>query len=437
MEFEAMENKADILSLSANHVEERRGVTLPIFLLVLYFIVEYGRPSFLSPIKPGLLVQIMLVLCLIPHQKKVIQIFKEKFFRLYLILLVFMAIHVFIATNNYWAFMYLRVMITYLIIGLSFCVFIDNIRKMNTLLSFYVLLMVFCAIDRIMGGGGLRGSGFIGASGYMGDENDFALAMNVVLPISIFLGRAQEEKMKLFFWSASVLFVLANMVSSSRGGFVGLVAVGAVCWLYSKHKLRALPVIAAVAVLAWTFATPVGKEKIMGLGFDSVKKDTGKDRIELWKVGWKAFIDNPILGVGQGNMPIVMSKYQYDKWGESAFSRDIWGRAVHSVYLTLLPELGFVGLTLFGLMLKDLVVRYKKIKELCKNSALNEEARKVENLNIALLVSLFGFLATGIFLSAFYYPQFWNVSALLVTLFMISSQSLKGQEPNTLEKMNL
>lgn len=421
MNIEAI-GKNVVSSHSPTLAKEINRVTLPIFILIFYWLVEYAKPAFLAPIKPGMVVQILLILCLISYPEKIKQILQEKYFRLYLLFLAFMTIHVFIAINNYRAIWFLQLMFSYLIIGISFGVFIDNANKMIKVLTFYVLIMSLCAIDRIVGGGGIGGAGFVGAYGVMGDENDFALAMNVVLPISYFLGRSQNGWMKWFFVSASVLFVLANIVSSSRGGVVGLVVVVAVCWLFSKHKLKALSVIAVLTILAWNVATPVGKEKIMGLGFDSVEKDTGKDRIELWKTGWRAFIDNPVLGVGQGNMPIVINKYQFDKSGESYWRRDMWGRQTHSIYFTMLPEWGFVGLIIFGLMLKNVVVKYNKIRELCKKAVAGEEATKIMNINIALLVSLLGFLVSGIFLSALYYPQLWNISALIVTLFIIASR---------------
>lgn len=407
----------------ADRVREK-GMTLPVSLLAFYLLIEYGRPLFLVPIKPGLLVQGLLILCLLPCRTRICQTLKEKYFRLYLLLLLFMTMHVFIATNNYYAFLCLKVMFSYLIIGVSCCVFLDSINKLNVFFSVFTFVVALCAINRISGANFLDISG----GGVFRDENDFALAMNVALPIAFFLGRAHKGWKRWLFWMAAITFVLGNMVTASRGGFVGLVAVGTVCWLSSKHRLRAIPVMVVLAILAWSFATPLSKEKIRGLGLNSAEKDTGKDRVELWKVGWKAFVDNPVLGVGQGNMPVVMNKYRHDKWGESFWKRDMWGRMTHSVYFTLLPELGLIGAIIFVLMLKDLYAKIKKINENCTRITIREEAAGIENLNRALLVSLFGFLITGIFLSVLYYPPFWNISALLVTLFLISSRIPGGQD---------
>lgn len=398
-------------------------MTFPVLLLAIYLLVEYGRPLFLAPIMPGLLVQGLLILCLLSRGTRIGQVLREKYFRLYLLMLLFMTMHVFIATNNYYAFLGLKVMVSYLIIGVSCCVFLDSINKLKVFLSVLTMVVALCAVNRITGANFLDISG----RGVFTDENDFALMMNVALPIAFFLGRAQKDWKKWLFWLAAISFVLGNMITASRGGFVGLVAVGTVCWLSSKHRLRAIPVLLVLAILAWNFAPPLAKEKIQGIGLNSAEKDTGKDRVELWKVGWKTFVDNPILGVGQGNMPVVMNKYRFDKSGESFWKHDMWGRMTHSVYLTLLPELGLIGGIIFVLMLKDLHAKKKKINEYCKRIINREEAASIENLSRALQVSLFGFLITGIFLSVLYYPPFWNVSAFLVTLALISSRITGGQ----------
>lgn len=396
-------------------------------LLALYIVVEYARPSFIAAIRPALILQVMIFFLLLSKSPVLTEIFKEKYFKNYLFLLMLMVLHVFIATNNYWAFKYFQAMLTYLLVSLAFCVFLDSFDKLTRFVSFFVLVMALCAVSR------LAGSGLIGGAGFMGDENDFALAMNVALPLSFFLGKGAKGWRKGFFLSASVLFVLGNIISTSRGGFLGLVAVGAACWAYSRHKFRDLVFIALLATLAWSFAPAEFKQEVSQIGVASAEQGTGQDRVELWKVGWRAYLDNPILGVGQGNMPLVMEKYQYDSAGESFWQRGVWGKAIHSVYFTLLPELGLVGLILLGGMLKVLVQKYRKTNQLLCAQTSSELKDKMASLNVALVTSVFGYMVTGIFLSAFYYPQFWNLAALIVALNFVASRA-KTSETHPLQK---
>lgn len=404
-----MQSKTIVLGIG------ERESRMPFFLLLFYTVVEYARPSFLGPIRPALILQIIMVVYLIQNREKLSLVLKEKFFRLYLAMMFLMGLHIFMATNNYYAYMQFQGMVTYLLFGISFCIFLDSVEKLYAFISFFVFITVLGAIDRLMK------AGLIGASGPLGDENDFALAMNIAVPIAFFAAKTEAGWKKWFFWSACILFVVASMTCSSRGGFIGLVVVGAVCWVYSEQKSKALVAVAFLAVLGWNFASPDFKKEIMDIGVGSADKDTGKDRVELWKLSWRAFLDNPVLGVGQANMPIVMEKYQYDETGESFWKRGLWGRAVHSVYFTLLPELGLVGVALFLMMLRELYQKIKKIRQICRRAS-SEEIQKIECFSIAVFVAIFGFLVTGIFLSVFYYPQFWNMSALLVALFLTASR---------------
>lgn len=410
-------------TMAATDMYNKQGFSLPFYLLLLYFVVEYAKPAFMAPLRPALIIQAVLVCFLLSNKDKMTKMLRDKYFKLYLLLLILMIPHVFLATNNYLAFTQFMMMFTYLIIGLSLCVFVDTYPKMNALLMFFIFVMVCCALDRFIGGGKASGSGFLGATGSMGDENDFALAMNVVLPLSIFLGRSEKGFKKWFLWSASILFIVTNVISSSRGGILGLAAVLLLSWLFMNHKFRALIVILLVAAMAWNFAPLEAKVKYSGIGFDSGDKDTGKQRIELWKIGWRAFLDNPIFGVGQGNMPIVIEKYQYIGSGEKYWQRALWGKAIHSLYFTLLPELGLLGVILFVMMLKEMLHKFKVIARLSEKTTLSDEFIKIKNLNIAFLISIVAFLVSGTFLSVLYYPEFWNLSALIVVLYLMVSKT--------------
>lgn len=418
MNPEIIENRTYALPSYSDVAGIKKGANLPVYLLVFYLIIEYGRPHFLAPVKPGLLLQFLLILCLSTHTEQVRRLFKEKYFRLYIMLLLFMSIHVFIATNNYWAFVCLKTMFSYLLISIACCVFLNTTARMKVFLLSFVLVIALCAVNRVIGVNLLGLSG----SGVFTDENDFALAMNVALPIGFFLGQSETNWKKWLFYGACILLVLGNVVSASRGGIIGLAAVGFVCWCYTKHKVSSLVIILALGMLAWNFAAPEFKEEISAISVDSADKDTGRDRIELWKVGWKAFADNPFIGVGQGNIPIVINQYQYDSSGGSYWDRDMWGRALHSVYLTLLSELGLVGTILVGLMFRELLRKHRGIKAVNNALSSKKEGQAIDTLNRALMTSMFGFLVTGIFLSVFYYPPLWNLAALFMTLSLISGQ---------------
>jgi hypothetical protein len=165
---------------------------------------------------------------------------------------------------------------------------------------------------------------------------------------------------------------------------------------------------------------------------ETLETGTGAQRMYTWEIGWEMFLGNPIMGVGQGNFPWTFEEYQGDRTFQD---RSLAGRAAHSLYFTLLPELGLVGFGLFmGMLLhsfKDLrwvshtAVRYgirKAYPGIGKEMNHPEDVLNRDKLRDALFfaraieAAFIGYLVSSIFVSTLYYPTFWVLTALAVSL---------------------
>jgi hypothetical protein len=143
-----------------------------------------------------------------------------------------------------------------------------------------------------------------------------------------------------------------------------------------------------------------------------------------WKAGWDMFLDNP-LGVGGNNFPMRFPEYQ-----SKEFKKNMWGRAAHSLWFTLIPELG-----VFGILIYLLLLRYNlKDVLLLKNVNNKEDAdlRYIYLIAISTLASLAGFFASATFLSVLYYPHYWYVTALIVATKRIAANLKADKEANSL-----
>ena len=133
------------------------------------------------------------------------------------------------------------------------------------------------------------------------------------------------------------------------------------------------------------------------------------------------FLDNPILGVGQGNFPYVFQKYELKVTGsdEPFYGRSVAGRQAHSIYFTMLPELGILGTCiLFGMIyytFKDLkTIKDSMFKK--DNKVLNKTSDKLFSLVLALEGALVSYLVSGAFISTLYYPNLWILMGFIVSL---------------------
>jgi O-Antigen ligase len=388
-------------------------ISLPIKLLLLYLLVEFGRPQDSLPLLGVLQFPMVILLSLgVQVAKSRVPKFTDRTTKLFVTLLIFMLFHVPFAVNNFWAFHTARAMALTFIGYLGILTFVDSPRAFRTLITAWLAIHVYLATSGLMHGG-------VGIGGWIGDENDFCLVLNMVLPYAYFMTFCDDNVgKKIMHIGMVVLFLAAIMATFSRGGFLGLLAVGLYCWFRSSRKIISGFVIFLFALFLIYFA-PKGYWEEMS----TIQKEysgevvgTGADREYEWEIGQKMFLANPLFGIGQGNFPWEFSNYE----GEDTFEgRSRAGRAAHSLYYTLLPELGLFGVFLFlGMnyyIYKDLAVVRRLYKEKRKRVDRGE-ARFLFYSACALEASLIGYLVSGYFISVLYYPSFWILMGFAVTL---------------------
>jgi hypothetical protein len=405
------------------------------YLVLAYLFFEFGRPQELLPglgaipFGTGLSVLILL---------KVLMSGKMDFSRLqtklWLPLFAVMAIHVPIAVNNFWALMTLKDMVLLYCVYLGIVTFVDSLEKMMMLIKMWIGILGFLAVMGIVKGG-------VGIGAWMGDENDFCMVMNMAVPFGYFLlfsASGVAEKMKYLGFLGT--FILAAMASLSRGGFFGLASVGIYCWYRSPKKLNALIVVAVAVVFMLVLAPEKYWDEISSSTSDETMSDegTGGARLYTWGMGMKMFFANPIIGIGQSNFPWTIDIYEA---GESFHDRSFGGRQAHSAWVTLISELGLVGVVIIGAMLlqcyKDLKLVRTRLSTMRSRQKHGQTVQAGEDVRVylarAMEGSLIGFIVSGIFISILWYPPMWIMLAFVVALRNISETSIGEASPSVVQ----
>ena len=388
---------------------------IPFSLLLFYLFLEYGRPQALLPILSvfhlsGITI-VLLALSVIRSGK--IQL-KEKQTILYLFLLGLMVIHGPIAVNNYWALMVFIAMVMNFIVYLSLIYLVNDQDKYDRLLNAWLGIHVFLAIIGIVKKG-------VGVGGFLGDENDFCLALNMIIPFPFFLAVSTSGKKRIYYVALTCLFLFVIMLTGSRGGFVGLCTAFIYCWLRSKRKILVTFLVLVLAIFAYFVAPQTYGERIRSITEQGTSEGTGEARVYTWNIGWHMFLDNPIIGVGQGNFPYVFGKYELKVTGsqEPFHGRSVAGRVAHSIYFTLLPELGLMGTIPFLLIIYYTFKDLKYINKLTlknKNAKGVFEADRLFYTSLALEGSLITYLVSSVFISTLYYPNLWFLIGFIISV---------------------
>lgn len=388
----------------------------PFYMVLLFLFFDYGRPQsffpFIEALHPGWFIQSVLFLNLIVRHALRFNRVQTKYFAS---LLLLMSIHVPLAVNNYWAFQTVRNLFLYFIVYLSIATFVDSYVKLKRFIDSWITINCVCAIVGLLHGGKIPNSSF------MGDENDFALVMAMAIPFAYFMFlEADRFRTKLIYLFAVGLSVAANVASLSRGGFIALAAVGLFCLLKSPRKTLGIVVLSLMVAVFCFSAPPTYIDEVRSIKDENIEEGTGKERWYSWQCGWRMFLDHPIIGVGQGNFSWNVENYEPS--GGLA-GRTHGGRAAHSIYFTLIPELGVVGTVIFLGMLHYSLRGMKMILNTEKERGIDiarteidkrieDELRKLKHIILGVQGSLFGYFVAGIFLSVLYYPHFWILMAL-------------------------
>jgi O-antigen ligase len=276
---------------------------------------------------------------------------------------------------------------------------------------------------------GLLGKGKVSIPA-LRDENDFCLYINTILPLAFFIGQLETKKyQKLFFNILALTLVAANVATNSRGGFLGLVAVGLFIMHRSHKKLIGFLFIGLVSIGVLVFAPGDYWQKIETIQTQGAKEGTGKHRIEYWKAGLKIFLDFPLFGVGPRNYGVWVPQYHaYDN------AKKEWGRVPHSLYIDLLSEMGLIGAIVFFSILRMNVKCHRRIYEIYENSKILSEAdeerdpriaeaaRELYLISLGLSGAMIAYLVTGAFISVLWYGYFWSITALWLAAFRIAEK---------------
>jgi len=327
-----------------------------------------------------------------------------------------MACYIPFVRNNYYAYITTKSQLLYMPFIISIIITVNSIGRLKKFIFLLICIEIYIAIYAFLHGG-------FGPGNYFLDENDLSLYLNMWLPFCYFLFFAFKNKIKkLLCLTGLVIGLLSIVVSFSRGGFVGLVGMSFVLWLFSKKKILSFFLILFLSGLLFVFA---GEEYWAEINTTTnTEEGTARGRIESWKSSWRMFLDNP-LGVGPGNFMVMFPEYQSD-----FFSRGMWGRVAHSLYFTLLPELGIVGIYIF------LSLLYYNVKDIfrLKNIQIDEYDENKKFLNYmgrAFIASLTGYFASATFISVLYYAHYWYLLGIIIATVNISSKYLDTNLINT------
>lgn len=242
------------------------------------------------------------------------------------------------------------------------------------------------------------------ADSYISDNNTLALSQIVIIPILAYMTMSAQHKwLRRACGMLVFLTVCAAIGSYSRGALLGGGAMLAFLWLKSQQKVKVGIIVLMVLPLVYLLM-PEQWFGRMGTIEDYEEDQSAMGRINSWY-----FAINVANDTLTGGGFRVFSRRMFEIYAPDPQTYHV----AHSIYFQVLGEHGYLGLTMFLLMLFFAWRTGSRVIAFCKDK---EDLKWARNLAAMSQVSMIGYMVGGAFLTLAYYDLPYYIYAIMVLL---------------------
>jgi probable O-glycosylation ligase (exosortase A-associated) len=384
-----------------------------LFVLAIEYLGLAGDFPILKTMRAASLISYAL-LTIVILRVGVSQLFASRQTKLIAGFVVLTGLSVFWAYVQTYAVDSIRPIVDYLTLTLLTMALVDRPSRLEKLALLFSAVAVVLLLRNLSHLGNAARMGSFHAGYFMGDGNDFAWGMNVIMPIVLGLVIAQRRLIpRLIGIVGFGSCVLGMIATQSRGGTLGFAAAMLYGWWFvaTRRVLGAIAVIVVVAGIA--IVAPAGyATRVNSIG-NYQQDNSAQARLQVWGVAIQMAVDHP-LGVGAGNFNTAYGRRYMPAQADNriAWANQRWLSA-HSIFFKILGEYGFPGLVLlFCILGANLMdnVRTRKCLRSFEAPTLAQQWPALLNMGIV------AYAVSGIFLGGFAYPHLFLLTGLTLAL---------------------
>lgn len=340
-------------------------------------------------------------------------------FLFWLIALISTSSHLQVNSGDVWFEFtkFTKIIVLYIFVGLT----IKKRLHIDTFIWAIVLgLSSFAAMEAVKFIVSLGGYRIVGVAGVIQDRNDLAVAINMCIPLIIYLwSMTKHQYLKLALLGLIILNIVSVIGTYSRGGFIGLTILAVAMWLKSKRKFSLVLVAGLLIPILYMNAPDTWKERQTTISSAATEDGSFIGRLWAWKISTLIALDNPLSGGGFKSVtdPLLWNIYasetpDFGPIETPAIPNTLKPKAAHNIYFQVLGDHGFVGLILFLLILSSTYFQ-------CRNNIKQAQELGVEwceGLSRAISLALIGFGITGMNVSLAYFELVYALVGIVVIL---------------------
>lgn len=246
------------------------------------------------------------------------------------------------------------------------------------------------------------------------ETNYLAAILILLIPLAFVLSSQAHLPARRALWAGGgLLLVLMVFLTSSRGGFLGLLAAG-MLYVYRRRGIGgAVAVLLMLLAGALLLPTELGSRALATIFQDSGDLPPGLEHsnrahVALFWAALRMIGDSPLVGVGPLNFKSLSTLYTGLDQGNIA----------HNSFLEIAAEFGLPALAVFVLLL---VVTFRALGRAARLDG-SPEGRELAGWAEGLRSGLAGFLVAGCFISAQYEKILWLSVFLTIVLAALATR---------------
>lgn len=261
-----------------------------------------------------------------------------------------------------------------------------------------------------------------GPGGMLTDNNDFALALCMGMPLLLYLGLSERRLLLRRFLLATVPLTALTVISThSRGGFLAMCAMALVVVWRSQNRIAGFAMLALMGGAAWIAAPKSFTDRIATIK-DYQTEGSARGRLEAWKVAGRMIAAKPMLGVGYAKFQQEYVGFDPNQAREADGSPKPEGtRVAHNSYLQIWAECGtpafLLYLALIGLTFRDLWLVRREANRRYHSSWIISYANMFEAGMVAFVVG-------STFLNRAQFDLFYHYVAVVVVFGKIAREAM-------------
>lgn len=303
---------------------------------------------------------------------------------------------------------------------------IDRPSRIDRLAFAFVAIstiLVVRNLDRL--GSELR-VGTFRAGYFLGDGNDFAWGLNVLLPFAMHLIFGQRRILTRLFGLGGFLAGVVGIIGTqSRGATLALAAAMLYGWIMlAKRRAVGVAMFALLVVGVLAFAPSHYLNRIQSMT-EYQEDSSAQGRLRAWTAAMQMAVDFP-LGVGAHSFNSAFGRYYMpqDPEGWAAYR---WISA-HSVYFKVLGEYGILGLVL---LVSIIVLNMRENGALRRQIQAAPERYPIPpHWPVVLNVGMIGYAVSAMFLGGVTYPHLFILTGLTLSCRrLVDAAAAADQQP--------